>query len=305
MASIVNNITYDGKYAGLYYTTALAKAPSLATFKPLPTVKSKEIVTKLTLSGLLQADSCDNTSTGTITMDQRTVEVCPMKIYKELCVEDFEQAYESEQMRPGYGAGIPASFSDFLLTAVQNQLADDMENIAWNGNTGLTSGVTSLCDGFLTLFGTTGSGVVSVSGATALTSSNIMAQMANAYAAIPGAVLFGSEKPKIYMGTVAAALLSAAVAANQNVQYGNYIEAPVLQYLGLEVVVSNRMPANNIVIAQPSNLWYAFDVASENTTVNIADAFVAPKFERKASIYGYFKVGFQFAVGAEIVWYRP
>lgn len=304
MASIVNNITYNGKYAASYYTAALMRGPSLATFKGLPTVKSKEIITKLTLAGLLQEDNCAWDNAGTITMDPRTVEVCPMKINKDLCYEDFETAYESELMRPGYRAEIPTSFSDFLLTAVQAQLADDLENIAWNGNTGLTSGVTSLCDGFLTLFGVTGSGVVSVTGASGgLTLANILPQMAVIYAAIPGAVLFGATKPKIYMGVAAAALLSAAVAENQNVQYGNYIESPTLQYLGLEVVVSNRMPVNNIVVANPENLWYAYDVASENTTVAIQDAFPT-QFIRKAMLYGFFKVGFQFAIGAEIVWYH-
>jgi len=123
-------------------------------------IKSAATINRLSTTITAQAGACGWNATGSTVLDQRTITVCDIKINESICLNDLEAYYTQVQMNPGsYNTEIP--FEQLFAENKRDQIMGLVEDLVWKGDTENGSGNLDLCDGFLTLFGATGSGVVS------------------------------------------------------------------------------------------------------------------------------------------------
>jgi hypothetical protein len=302
MATVLSNsTTYTGKDLDGFYSVALLTGKSKERFRLFPNVKSSVKVGNLALGNILADDSCSFEATGTITLGQKTLSVCPLKVNLQLCEKDYESLYLSEQLRPGSNVdgNIPPSFNDYLLKLVSERISQQTEVICWQGDD--TNSPGTLCNGILVQL-LADSTVVDV----AATSTNIsgsttvIAEIAKIYAAIPNTL--DKSKVKIFVSkATATAYKQALVAANPALvgyNQGDY----TLRYIDVELVEAPGMPTNKAVAADPENLWMATDLMSDESELNVI-SMKGILGEPTVRMITEFKLGFGYGVGAEIVYY--
>jgi hypothetical protein len=284
-----NTVTYTGEDALGFYSAALLTGQTIGIIKNFPNVKSKLKIASLDLSNILQDSDCTFTSGGTIDLAQKTLEVETVKINLELCKRTFEGLYLSAQMRPGSDAEIPASFNTYLLGEIAKNTSASVESLIWAGTT------SSVIEGFVSRF-TADSDVIGVTGSS-ITQANVIAEVAKVYNAIPDAI-FNKGNVVIFVSNKIAKLYKQAVAAASAEAY--MIGDRPLNYLGLDLIAVNGIPADNMVAAEPENLWFGTDLVSDMEDVKIIDqsnTSGAPTVRMVAE----FKIGVNYGVSTEIV----
>ena len=123
-------------------------------------IKHAATINRLSTNIIGQNGACGWNPEGTTTLDQRTITVCDIKINEAICLNDLEDYYTSVMMNPGsYNTEIP--FEQLFAENKRDQIMGLIEDLVWKGNTATGTGNLDLCDGFLTLFGASASGVVS------------------------------------------------------------------------------------------------------------------------------------------------
>lgn len=299
--ALVDNTTYTGIDALGFYSKALLEGDTKSMIKLVPDVKSKIKMARLDLTGILQESDCTFTDGGTSTLSQKTLEVCPIKVNLEFCTRDFEVNYLSEQLRPGsLEAQIPASFESYILDQIAANISTDLENILWNGDTA-ASPVPGLCDGFLKKF-LADAAVIDVTGTT-LSAANIIAEIGKVYAAIPNTIA-AKGKVVIFVSVAASKFYKQALAALNNALIGTYNNGDFqLSYIDIPVVVAPGLPTNQMVAAEPENLWYGTDLVND-----IEDVLVLPMRDKTGAptvrIVAEFKFGVEYGIGEEVVYYH-
>lgn len=298
--ALVDNTTYYGKDAEGFYSKALLTGSTKSMIKLMPGVKSKEKIARLDLSNILQAADCTFTDGGTTTLSQKTIEVCDFKINLEFCIKDFENNYLSEQMRAGSNNGeLPASFQSYVLDQIAAPVSTDLERLLWQGDTAASPA--DLCDGLLKQF-LADAAVIDVTGTT-LSASNIIAELAKVYAAIPNTIA-NKGKVVIFVSVAASKFYKQALAALNNALIGSYNNGDFqLSYIDIPVVVAEGLPTNIMVAAEPMNLIYATDLISDENQIK-----VLPMIDRLGTptvrILTHFKFGNNYQIGEEVVYYH-
>ncbi len=134
----------------------------------------------------------------------------------------------------------------------------------------------------------------------AITSSNVIDEMAATYNAAPAAVIRKKSDLRFYVSADVAAAYELA-AASGNTQ--TYVTLPLgLTFLGIKVVVAEGMPTSTMVLTLKNNLIYAFDGEGDSKAlkaVNLTDTVAEPYLRTRANM----KVGFYYTNPAEIVVY--
>ncbi len=297
--ALVSNVTYNGKQSFDFFSAAFYNNDLLPQFNIMTGVKNSEIVPNVSLSGITVADSCDFESAGTITIDPRTISVCSMKINQDICYNEIEPTFLSERMRLGATSPItPSEFTDYVLRIMTEKVGNDVQNIFWNGDTGLTANPTlSLCNGLIKLLGATSSGVVTVSGTT-VSSSNVITELGKVFAAIPEQI---AGNVVIYVPYAIAQAYKIAQAATTGGLF--MVGEKELNFNGVPIFVAPFMPANKMVAANPANIWIATDLESDYSSFTVKDLWDIT-VEPKVRIAARWKFGVQVGVPAEIVYYR-
>ena len=299
--TLSNTTTYAGKDLDGFYTTALLTGTSKSTFRLFPNVKSKVKVGSLNLGNILAADSCSFAATGTITLAQKTITVCPLKVNLELCEKDYESLYLSEKMRAGSNVdgNIPTEFNDFLLGLVAARISQQTEVIAWAGD--VSGSPVTLCDGLLVQLAADAAKVaVAADGVKISATSTAVAEVARIYNAIP--YTLDKSKVKIYLSPAAysAYLQGLAAAYPALITVVNNEYKP--RYMDVEIMKAEGMPTNKAVAADPSNLFYATDLVSDENELNII-SMKGVTGDPVVRMITEFKIGFSYGVSAEIVVY--
>lgn len=297
MAGLIDNTTYAGKDTDGFFSVALLTGDTKSKVRLVPNVKSTTKMGSLNLGNILQADSCSLEGVGSYTLAQKSLEVCDLAIKVPICAKDFEANYLSESLRPGSNVeeNFPNGFIDYLLDLVAQQISAQTEILFWQGD--VDGSPASLCDGLLKKFLADGT-VIDVGTNATFSKSNIIAQIELAYDAIPDTisesgkvVLFLSRKAARFYRQAIVAANPALIAYNN----GDF----TLRYIDIELVVSAGMPANDIVAAEPLNLWFGTDLISDDKEIEIVKDPTNPK---QHYIITSFKWGVNYGVGAEIVY---
>jgi hypothetical protein len=299
--ALVDNTTFTGRDAEGFYSAALLSGPSKGLLTLIPNVKSKIKLAGFDLGNILQDADCSFSSSGEGTLEQKSFEVCPIKINLEYCARTFETNYLSQQLRAGSmnGEVVPQSMEQYLLELTARKVSADLETIVWQGNTTGATYPINVCNGLLFKF-SGDTDVVKPTGF-ALTLANIISATTVVYNAIP-TVVFPKEDLKIFMGVAAAKLYRQAIAAASSEAY--YVGAKTLDFLGIEIVEAPGMPANVIVAGALSNMFLLTDLESDFSDVMVL-SMMGTLGQPTLRLVGDFKFGVDYFYGDEIVYFRP
>lgn len=253
----------------------------------------------LNLGNILQADACSLEGVGNYTLAQKSLEVCDIAIKVPICAKDYETNYLSESLRAGSNVdeNFPEGFIGYLLELVAQTISTQTEALFWQGDT--EGSPASLCDGLLKKFVADGTVIDVAAASPALSAANIISEIGRMYDAVPDTI---SDKGKVvfFISPKAAKFYrQALVAANPAlIAYNN--GDFTLRYIDIELVVSPGMPTNDMVAAEPMNLWYGTDLVTDEKEIKVVTDPVNPK---QSFIITSFKWGVNYGVGAEIVYY--
>lgn len=299
--------TYAGEHKNQIISAALLAGNTLAqdaiTFKP--NIVGKEVVRRLETDGLIRGASCDFSDTSTVTSTERIIQPKEFQVNLELCKTDWFNDWNGYQMGASAFRNMPSSIQDYIIQYVAAKVAEANENSIWSGTDGAND-----YDGFTTLLAADANlpAANEVTGTT-VTSANVIEEMGKVYAAIPKAV-FGSPDLCLYVsqdvykdyaialggfasGGQGAAGIGAA-GLNQSFQG--------LQFAGLKIFVANGLPANTMVAAEKSNLWFGTSIASDWNEVRLLD-MADLDGSKNVRVIMRFLAGVQYGVVEDIVTY--
>jgi len=298
MATVTSlTTTYAGEVAGGYILQAMKEMATLNHITVRDNIPGKQKVRKLVNSISFAAQTCEATPTGTITLTERELSLEWFQVHQKLCKTDFNFDWANAN-----APGFPDGLVDAVVANMLAGIAQKEENNIWQG----VDANTGEHDGFKTLL-LADSDVIDVSTPTTLSSTNIVAEIKElidtSLASTQGPAVHGStEKPKIYMGVVAAMFYQQAQAAlGFNFQYQAGNEFP-LKYMGYDIAVCPGMPADTMVLAQPSNLWFGTNKADSRNNIQVID--LQPTIGDKSYLFAAdFAFGVQYGFGNEITLY--
>ena len=301
--SFTDNTTFYGKDAEGFYAQALLTGDSKAVFKLIPNVKSKVKLGQLNIGNVLQAADCSFSGSGEGTLAQKSFEVEPVKINLEYCQRTFEVDYLSQLLRPGSNSDqvMPASVESFLLEQVALKVSADTEQIVWKGDTGTSSYPLSVADGLEKQFLADGAVIDVTATASAITSSNVVAELTRVYNAIPEE-LIGAEDMRIFVSSaIYRAYRQALATSSSEVNFmQNYNE---LHFLDVKILKAKGLSSKKMVAARTSNLLLLTDLMSDFEDIQILPQKSVTGVPVVRMI-GEFKFGVGYIYGSEVVYYN-
>lgn len=296
-----SSITYNGKDADGFYSTLLLVGDSRTKFRQVPNVKSKVNLASLDMGDFFQADACSLTESGNYTLDQKTLEVCDLGFKIPFCIKDWEALYLSEAMKPGSNVeeNYPNGVIDYIFAQIALKGSALLEDITWQGDTDASPA--DLCDGLQKKLLADGTVVdVAVDGTKLHAKATVLGELERMYVAVPDTMknnpnlVFFLNKKTISAFKLALIATSPALV---NYNQGNFD----LNFIGIPIVEAPGLGDYKAVLCDPMNLWYGFDLVSDEKEISFVKDPVNPKTHYAI---GSLKVGFNFGVGAEIVYYN-
>jgi len=142
-------------------------------------VKFQEPINLFEVSLFMNNSNCVSTASGSATFTQRTIEVCPRTSFDALCLKDLDKKYLgiSSLERGSYNEtwALANAYSELLV----NQFQKANDQFLWRQVSGSASSFGGTCatSGLNLIITGSTSGVVILSGAAALTSTNALTQM--------------------------------------------------------------------------------------------------------------------------------
>jgi hypothetical protein len=285
-----------------FYSRAYLTEEVVDNYRTLPGVKYKTKISNVVFGQVLQAENCGwNASTDDLASVE--IDVCGLSAMAEICQFDLEQSFVSLQMTKGSNGDFTvASFMDYYWNEMAKTIAENVEKLRWSGDTGSGDAALALCDGYKKSLVADVANVIDITSPVAITSGNVLAELARVYDAIPAAVLANQEDLRFYVSSPVAAAYRSAVAAS-NTQ-ANLTQALDFTYLGIKMVLCPGMLGLSTIVATlKDNLIYSFDAEGDGKAlraINLADTVATPVIRTRANM----KVGFTHVNGTEIVFYN-
>lgn len=298
--------TYAGEFAGKYIAAALLSGVTLdkGLIEIKPNVKYKEVIKRVSTNDIVKNATCDFDPTSTLTLDERIIQPEEFQVNLQLCKKDFRSDWEAVQMGYSVYDNLPATFTDFLIAHVAEKVAQNIEQSIWAG----VNATAGQFDGFTTLFAADGT-VVDVVGTT-VTAANVVEEMGKMIDATPN-TLYGKEDLTLYvapnvakayvraLGGFAANGVGANGVNNQGTMWWNQGD---LNYDGVKIAMVYGLGANEMVMAQKSNLYFGTGLLSDHNEVKVIDMGDIDG-SQNVRIIMRFTAGVQYGFGSEVVYY--
>lgn len=297
-SSFVNNTSYEGKSAYEFYAAILdSEFASRSEWKNLSSVKNDVLVPQISLSGITKTgEFCDFGATGSVTLSRKSVAVCPTYVNLEICKKDIEATFLAERMNAGQlnGEWAPAEMTEFLINYVKEQVMVDLETQTWQGST-------ASCSGGLVKQAQDDATVIDVGAtASALTTSNILGEVARVLTATPAAVREKNDFV-LYVSREIEFLFRQAIGA-LTIPYFKAGEKPELSYNGYTLKATPGLSGKQMFATTLSNLWNVNDLGSDEQRLIVVD-MTNTTAEPKARLAMQFKYAPSYGIGAEVVLY--
>lgn len=242
---------------------AVLKGKTVEVINRQSGIKGKAALNIVDITAPFQAgNTCGFNASGNDTFSQRVIETVMVKVEKEWCWKNLIGKWAEYEYRVVAGEKTLA-FEEFFLNEIAKEIAAQIEDIIWKGNT--TLGIAGLL-GNLTAASVT---------ATQFTGTDDYAKIMEAYMAIPEAVL---DKAAIFVSAGRfRGFVQGLVAANL---YHYNPEAPVDEVIipGTNTRVIKVNGLNNstygtvsdvVVAADPMNLVYGYDVEDSAEALDV------------------------------------
>ncbi len=305
--SVSLTTTYAGEFSGKYIAAALLSADTLdkGLITVMPNVKFKSVIQKASTDDIVKDATCDfQTDAGTLTLTEAILQPEEFQVNLDICKKTLHSSWEAEQM--GYSAfdNLAPNFADFVLAHVAAKVADRTEKNIWSGSTA-TSGQ---FDGFGTLLDADGNlpAGQDLTGA-AITSANVLAELAAVTDAIPTAV-YGSEDLIIYAASdviraytrALGGFQSGGEGANGYENKGNNQSLGSLFFDGIPVVSARGAADGTIIAAEKSNLFFGTGLLNDLNEVRVID-MAENDGSQNIRVVMRFTAGVQYAQVTDIV----
>lgn len=150
----LNSLTkYTDQLSGILLKEAVLVGNTFDFISIQTGVKYADSINLLTNTLTAVAGGCGAISpTGSTTLTQRDITVCPIKVEESICVDDFEQYWIGQLAREGsYNEFAPELFNQVYLANKVEKIGQLVEDLFWKGDPGgnYGSGNLTLCDGIL------------------------------------------------------------------------------------------------------------------------------------------------------------
>ena len=152
MALDVTGLTkYTDEHSGALIKEAILTGRTVDMVTVQGGVKHSATVNTLSSALTAQAGACGWNAAGSTILDQRTIEVSPIKINEPICLNTLEEYYTSVMMNPGsYNQEIP--FEQMFAENKAEAVKSLMEDLIWKGDKVAGTGNLALANGFIKLF---------------------------------------------------------------------------------------------------------------------------------------------------------
>ena len=299
--------TYAGEFAGKYIAAALLSGETLnkGGVEIKPNVKFKEVIKKVSTDAILKDATCDFDPTSTITLTERILQPEEFQVNLQLCKKDFRSDWEAIEMGYSTFDQLPPSFSDFLISHVAEKVAQKTEQNIWGG----VNANAGEFDGFTVLLAADGDVNDAVTTETAFTAANITTEIGKLVDAIPNSVLY-QEDLHIYVPNNVYQLYLRAlggfqyggVGANGYDNKGNNQALSNLLFDGIKIFRAPGMPADHMVAAQKSNLFFGTGLLSDSQEVKVIDMSDVDG-SQNVRVVMRATAGVQYGIGGDIALY--
>lgn len=299
--ALTDNTTFYGKDAEGFFKKVLTTGLAKNELTLVPNVKSKIKLAYSDLGNILQAEDCSFSSTGEGSLNQKTMEVCDLKVNLEYCATTFEANYLSAQLRAGSNNEevMPTSYADFVVNYVAEKVSSDLEKVMFQGNTATASYPYSLCDGLIKQLQADGD-VVDVSAtASSITAANVVDELNRLLENVPAEVR-SQANFKIFVSQEIAFAYKQAQASTTGGLF--LVGDKELNYLGFRLIPTSALNAKQMVAFNSDKVFFLTDLVSDWDDIiiipqrNISGA----RTERFATSL---KFGVNYLYGNEIVLY--
>ena len=188
--ALTDNTIFYGKDAEGFFKKVLTTGLAKNELTLIPNVKSKIKLAYSDLGNILQAEDCSFSSTGEGSLNQKTMEVCDLKVNLEYCATTFEANYLSAQLRAGSNNEevVPTSYADFVVNYVAEKVSADLEKVMFQGNTGTASYPLSLCDGLVKQLQADTDVIDIAATASSIVSTNVVGELNRLLSGVPAEV---------------------------------------------------------------------------------------------------------------------
>lgn len=301
--ALTGNKTFCGDDAERFFKKALTSGVVKNELSLIPNVKNKIKLAYSDLGEILQADDCDFISGGKGTLDQKTMEVCDLKVNLDYCVKTFEANYLSRQLRPGSNTGevVPSDYSTFVIDYIAERVSSDLDIIIFQGDTEAASYPEKLCDGLIKQF-TTNADVLTVTAAQAVIDSiNVIAELNKVLEKVPAQV---RQKPdfKIFVSQEIAFAYKQAQASTTGGLF--MVGDKELNYLGFRLIPTSVLKAKEMIAADTAKIFFLTDLVSDWDEITLIPQRKITGEKNTERFATSLKIGVNYLYGGEIVLYK-
>lgn len=260
--ALTDNTTFYGKDAEGFFKKVLTTGLAKNELTLVPNVKSKIKLAYSDLGNILQAEDCSFSSTGEGSLNQKTMEVCDLKVNLEYCATTFEANYLSAQLRAGSNNEevVPTSYADFVVNYVAEKVSSDLEKVMFQGNTATASYPYSLCDGLIKQLQADGD-VVDVSAtASTIVSTNVVGELNRLLNSVAAEVRSAANF-KIFVSQEIAFAYKQAQASTTGGLF--LVGDKELNYLGYRLIPTSALTAKQMVAFNSEKVFFLTDLVSD------------------------------------------
>ena len=288
--------TYAGREAAGYIRAAFLSNESLAAVTIRENIEYKQVIRKLVDNVSFEAPTCDFTPLGTVTLTERILTLEKFQVHRQLCKKDFLADWEAKSEQNGQ---LHASLADAIIANVMAGVAARNEVLIWQG-VNANSGEYA---GFETLF-LADAAVLDVADPEAITSANVIDEMAKLVATLPTRVKRATEKPVIAVSSNVAEAYRTAILGLGGGYYLYQGESVVMNWQGqYDVIECPGMSDDTMAFYQKSNLIFGTNLLDQWNNVALLDMYASDLSDNVRFACSFF-AAVQYGFGDEIAFYQ-
>jgi hypothetical protein len=272
--NLANLTKYTDQLSGILLKESVLVGTTFDYISIQTGIKYADSINILTNTLTAAAGGCGTISpTGSTTLSQRDISVCPIKVEESVCVDEFEQYWIGQLAKEGsYNEFAPEAFNQLYLSNKVEKIGQLVEDLFWRGSVNSTygGGNLALCNGMLEILENTAATASVVTGVTysgALNATTALDAVDSMIALIPNDVLESNDLTMFMSHANFRTLMKALRTANYFVAYDGQQHTFVLEnYTNTNVrIVATRglLGRNEIVLTPSSNLYFGTDSFGE------------------------------------------
>jgi hypothetical protein len=286
MALVINDTQYAGTFASYFWLPATFSMDTIqiGIVYVQDGIKKKHTIGRVDFTNPLQPRTPTPTSSGTFTVDGRTLYPQDMMCYTEFNPRDYEQHWLAEQLSPTLLAReLPITAENYMMQIALNRTFESIEGGLWMGSTdyagnypvGTPQFQWQFFDGFLKKMVNDGDVLRPTTPEVALTVANIATSfdsLLNLIASSKKALLSKPtryERMKFLVSINTEQLYHTFITTSQTFKGVNTTDRGINLYKGYEVVPVAGMPDDTIVFTESindvsSNLYVGMNSMEDN-----------------------------------------